>query len=81
MAVGVSLAHDAPYFETDPSTACQTPLRDTVASIAGIVEAAELEVAETLAAVGSSMVAGSAYIWSVLNGWFPRQKTAGEPLP
>lgn len=47
-----------------------------MASIAGIVE-----VAETLAAVKSSMVAGSAYIGSVRNGLFPWQKTAGKPLP
>jgi len=51
VAVEGSVAAGGPYIEIDPNTACQTLLNDTVASIAGIVEAAELEVVETLAAV------------------------------
>lgn len=81
MAVEVLVADDAPCVESDSNTACQTPLNDTVASVAGIVEAAGLEVADTLAAVGPSMIAGSGNTGPVLIDLYPWQKTADWPLP
>ena len=77
MAVGVLVADDASYIESGSNTACPTPLNDTVASIAEVDEAAELEVAETLAAVEPSMIVGSGNMGSVLNDLYPWQKTAG----
>lgn len=81
MAVEVLVADDASYIGIDLNPACQTPLNDTVASIAGVEEAAELEIAETLAAVEPSMIAGSGYIGSVQSDLYPWQRTAGKPLP
>lgn len=79
MAADKFAAGDTPHVETDPDTACSTPLDNAVASVADIVaswlyvaiEAAKSEFAQTLAASEPSMTAASVYIELESNGLHP----------
>lgn len=70
MAADKFTASDTPHVETNPDTACSTPLDNAVASVADIVaswlnvaiEAAKSDFAETLAAVEPSTTAASGNI-------------------